>query len=217
LYEQSPQVPHFGDNELALYDADIAEADRQVGRLLDGLRARNLLDASLVVVTGDHGEEFREHGQRWHGSNLYEPQLRTATLLRMPGFSAQRVTEPVSFLDFVPTVLDFLGVEGELERSMGRNLVPFLRHEEAIEPGFFVENFKVDDGSQALLGIVEFPFKLLRTGSDPSFELYDLRQDPGEISNLWLPDEPTSRRLANRLYEYLESDLDRGVTQGKSP
>jgi arylsulfatase A-like enzyme len=216
-YEQSPYVPRFGDDELALYDADIAEADRQVGRLLDGLRARNLFDTSLIVVTGDHGEEFGEHGQRWHGSNLYEPQLRTATLMRVPGLGAQRVAEAVSFLDFAPTVLDLLGVDGELEGSMGRDLVPLLHHEQALQPGFLVENFKVDDGSQALLGVVEFPFKLLRTGEDSNFELYDLRQDPRETKDLWLPDEPTSRRLANRLYEYLESDLARGEALRKGP
>jgi arylsulfatase A-like enzyme len=217
LYQQSPDVPRFGADELARYDAEIAEADRQVGRLLDGLRARQLLDTTLFVVTGDHGEEFGEHGQRWHGSNLYEPQLRTATLWHVPGLGPKRVSAPVSFLDFVPTLLDLLGLEGELEPSLGRNLAPLLREGKPVEPGFFIENFKVDDGTQYLLGLVDWPFKLLRTGPDAPLELYDLARDPTETRDLWRADEPVSRRLSNRLYEYLESGLARGVTQDPRP
>ncbi|HWA71343.1 MAG TPA: sulfatase-like hydrolase/transferase [Polyangiaceae bacterium] len=215
LYEQSPNVPSFGGDELALYDAEIAEADRQVGRLLDGLRARDLFDSSLLVITGDHGEEFGEHGQRFHGSNLFDPQLRTATLLRMPGLGPRRVREATSLLDLAPTVLRFLGVEGGFDQAMGRDLVPLLRDGRPLEPGFLIENFRVDDGTQALLGVLDFPFKLVQT--EQRLSLYDLSRDPGETRNLWQPSDEVSRRLTDRLYEYMESGRARGTNRSSEP
>jgi arylsulfatase A-like enzyme len=217
LYEQSPNVPSFGGDELALYDAEIAEADRQIARLFSGLRARSLFDRSLLVVTGDHGEEFGEHGQRFHGSNLFDPQLRTATLLRMPGLGPRRVREATSFLDLAPTMLRLLGIEGGFEQAMGRDLVPTLRDGRPPEPGFLIENFKVDDGSEAMVGVLDFPFKLVQSGPEQRLSLYDLREDPGETKDKWLPSDPVSRRLGDRLYEYLESGRALGMNRNREP
>ena len=127
LYEQPPLAPRFGVTERDLYDAEIAEADRQAGRLVDGLAARGLLERSILLVAGDHGEEFGEHGERWHTSNLYEPQVHTAGLLRVPGVAGRRLRTPVALTDFAPTLLDLLGKPAGLTRMHGRNLAPLLR------------------------------------------------------------------------------------------
>ena len=198
-YEQSANVPRFGSSEQDRYDAEIAEVDRQIGRLLDGLRSRELSDRTLIAVTGDHGEEFGEHGQRWHNSNLYEPQLRTAALLHVPGLPARRIDAAVSLLDFLPTWLPLLRIQSPAPLS-GRNLLA----KAAANAPFLVENFRVDDGSNWKLGIVDWPLKLIYTPSTAQMEAYDLQRDPAERRQL----EPGTRQLQpllTTLFQYIEN------------
>jgi arylsulfatase A-like enzyme len=212
LYEQPVNAPRFGGSEADLYDAEIAEADRQVGRLVDALRQRGLLDSTLILVLGDHGEEFGEHGARFHGSNLYEPQVRTAALLRIPGFRAQRVREAISFVDLMPTLLDLMGLRSDFEPLMGRNLVALLLGQR-LTPGLFIENFRVNDGTRALLGFVEWPLKLIYSDDGAALELYDVQKDPLEQRNLYSVGDARSRRLEHRLHGYLESGVRTGRTR----
>ena len=90
------------------YDDEIAEADRQVGRLLDGLGAARA--ETLVVVTADHGEAFGEHGEIGHSLFVYDTTLRVPLILQGPGVARGRVAHPVSLVDVAPTVLEWLGV-----------------------------------------------------------------------------------------------------------
>lgn len=86
--------------------------DRQVGRLLEHLTAQNLLDKTVILFTGDHGEEFMEKG-RWghgHGNTFPEEQIRVPLVLRLPGQTPQVVTYRTSHLQIAPTLLEFLGV-----------------------------------------------------------------------------------------------------------
>jgi membrane-anchored protein YejM (alkaline phosphatase superfamily) len=86
--------------------------DQQVGRLLDHLSAEKLLDRTVVLFTGDHGEEFMEKG-RWghgHGNTFPEEQLRVPLVLWLPGKAAQVVSHRTSHLQIAPTLLDYLGV-----------------------------------------------------------------------------------------------------------
>jgi arylsulfatase A-like enzyme len=168
------------------------------------------LEKTLILVLGDHGEEFGEHGSRFHGSNLYEAQVRTAALLRIPGVAARRVPDPVSLLDFAPTLLDLMGLAAGFESLMGRNLVPVLAGG-ALEPGLFLESFRVDDGTEALLAFVEWPLKLIYTQGSATLELYHLLDDPLERRNLYFPGNPNARRLEERLYRHLESSVGRGT------
>jgi len=198
-YEQSAHVPRFGNSEQDRYDAEIAEVDRQIGRLLDGLRARELSDRTLVAVTGDHGEEFGEHGQRWHNSNLYDPQLRTAALLHVPGLPARRIDAAVSLLDFLPTWLPLLRIQSPAPLS-GRNLLA----QASTNARFLVENFRVDDGSNWKLAVVDWPLKLIYTPSTAQMEAYDLQRDPAEQRQL----EPGTRQLQpllTTLFQYIEN------------
>lgn len=205
LYQQPPDAPRFGTTERDLYDAEIHEADRQVGRLIDGLVARDAWAHTVFLVTGDHGEEFGEHGERWHTSNLYEPQVRTAGLLRIPGVEPRRVSAAVTLIDFTPTLLDLLGLPQPLEQMHGRNLIPLLHGEAAPLPPFFLENFRVHDGGGYQLGVVAYPHKLLYREDDASLELYHVEDDPAERRALPLDASAAARELASLLHRFRES------------
>src|SRR5262249_8270931 len=66
------------------YDAEVAEADRGVGRLIEWLRRRGLLDDTLVVFTADHGESLDEHGEPTHGIFIYDATIHVPLIWRLP-------------------------------------------------------------------------------------------------------------------------------------
>ncbi len=84
--------------------------DAQIGRVLDRLEERGLLDSTLVVITGDHGEEFLEHGRWGHNSAFVSSQMRPPLVLHVPGAAPAEHQELTSHLDVAPTLLRALGV-----------------------------------------------------------------------------------------------------------
>lgn len=112
--ERGELVPSARDQErlIALYDAEVAQMDRAVGALLDGLAARGLLERTLLVFVADHGEELFDHGSVGHGGLRLHPELvRVPLIVRWPGVTAgRRVRGAVSQIDIAPTVFDALEV-----------------------------------------------------------------------------------------------------------
>jgi len=95
---------------VAAYDGALSYTDAELGRLLDDLRRRGLLDNTLVIVTSDHGEAFGEHGLFQHTHSLYKEVLHVPLILRLPGAvpEAYRVAEPVSLQDLPATIASLL-------------------------------------------------------------------------------------------------------------
>jgi arylsulfatase A-like enzyme len=90
------------------YEGAIAELDAEVGAMLEDLRARGLLENTLVVITADHGEEFGEHGVFGHGNSLYYQSLHVPLVMVMPGKlpAGRRVGTAVSLRDIPATIAD---------------------------------------------------------------------------------------------------------------
>src|SRR5262249_13415714 len=107
----------FGPEEArflhGVYQAGIRFTDDQLGGLFQSLRDSGVLARSIVVIVGDHGEEFFEHGH-WQHEDLYEECLRVPLIVRLPdGRSAgTRIKTPVDLIGVMPTVLELLGVDG---------------------------------------------------------------------------------------------------------
>ena len=99
-------------------------SDRVLGDMLDALRARGLLENTLVIVTGDHGEELWEHGFFGHTSNFTDVQVRVPFVMLGAGFEPGQENEPTSHLDVVPTLLEMLGADPatRADWSLGENL-----------------------------------------------------------------------------------------------
>lgn len=109
----------------ALYAGELAATDAAVGRLLDRLDELKLAENTLVVLVGDHGDEFFEHGGIGHRRTLHREVLRVPLVLRLPGGlpAGTRVPEPVSTASLTPTVLELLGVSGRAEPAAESLLV----------------------------------------------------------------------------------------------
>ena len=110
-------------NLINLYDGEIAYTDSQLGRLLAGLRRRGLGEETLVIVMGDHGEEFADHGKFAHGHTLHAELLQVPLLLAGPGVEPGVVdTSLVGNIDVLPTVMAAAGSSAP-EGSPGRDLL----------------------------------------------------------------------------------------------
>jgi arylsulfatase A-like enzyme len=95
------------------YAGEISYMDREVGRLLDYLKRREVLDDAVLVLVSDHGENLGEHGGRFdHGWATYETTMRAVALIRLPQARHRgvRVSRLLANIDILPTLLDFLGL-----------------------------------------------------------------------------------------------------------
>jgi len=95
-----------------VYQAGIRYTDDQLAGLFQAMRDAGVFDDSIVVLLGDHGEEFFEHG-RWQHEQLFEECVRVPLMVRLPGGlgGGRHITTPVGLIDIMPTVLDLLGVD----------------------------------------------------------------------------------------------------------
>ena len=107
--------------------------DGQIGRLIDHLDAAGALQNTVVVVTGDHGEEFLEHGRWGHGSAFIDEQMRVPLVMRIPGQDARVIDTVTSHLDIVPSILPALGVTNPpSDYGLGADVVRGVPHRDHI-------------------------------------------------------------------------------------
>jgi arylsulfatase A-like enzyme len=206
-YEQPPGAPLFGGDEQSRYDAEIWHVDHELSRLFDGLRGLGLWDSTVLFVSGDHGEAFGEHQDRWHGTNLFDPQLRPAALLRVPGVHGKRIVEDVTFTDVAPTLARILGDRETFDHFHGRSLTPLLHHgtlPSSDDIGFVVESFAVEDGHLYQAAFVHYPLKLVYVEEGRRFSLYDLAADAAELHPLEPTSDPRGAPMLRELIGYLE-------------
>ncbi len=94
----------------ARYINAVHHLDSQLGEVLKTLRDQKLMEDTVVVITGDHGEEFLENGSWGHNSEFTEPQVRVPLVVHIPGRGAAVVDHPTSHVDVVPTLAPLLGI-----------------------------------------------------------------------------------------------------------
>jgi len=199
-YEPHPEVPSFGTDRIALYDGEIAFTDLHVGRLLDDLRAKGLYDKTVVVVTGDHGEGFGEHGIDLHGYHLYAPQTRVPMIVRVPGIAPRRSTSPASHVDILPTLANLAGAAATID-MMGQSLVGALSGSDADRVVF--QQLSFEGNHELRAGASRDCHVIYNVSPDTSWEVYRLDRDPSEATDLAGDDDACSstRREVERWFD----------------
>lgn len=194
------------------YDAEIAFADAELGRLIDYLGARDLLDRTVIVVMGDHGESLGDHGEQSHGFFIYESVIRVPLIIRAPysGMQGRRVADPVRSADVMPTALDLLGlpvpatVEGQSFVPLMTGAATELGLETYTEATYPLHHFGWSD----LRALRSGRFKLIAA---PRPELYDLQNDPDEASNLFTERRTLGDQMLARLQALERAMKSEGV------
>jgi len=163
-----------GDYEKSVndYSNSIYYVDKQVGRLLNYLDGRSLLNDTIIVLTSDHGEILeKRHGNIRHGFGVYNEEVQVPLIVYIPGYGPEIVDERVRHLDVIPTLLNITGFNQSDDfqgKPMVKNRNIFLMAQN--------QNFK--------LGLIKGDIKYVLDGFNYVPEAYNLTEDPFELNNL---------------------------------
>ncbi len=190
------QETTFGSSDHDRYDSEILHVDRELTRLLSELEKR-FTRPFVLAISADHGEEFREHGGVYHGSTLFDEQVRVPLIVRGPKLSPAVIEAPVEVIDIAPTLLGLVGVTPP--RSMrGRDLRALgekrARDERPVFSAVLTKRMAL-----------RWPRKLIADLRFNLFELYDLERDPNERKNLAESDPTSLAALRSDVYAWLDS------------
>ena len=201
--------------------------DQSIGAVLGCLERFGLSDNTIVVHTSDHGDSLGAH-HLFAKEVMFEEAARVPFLIRLPGQKRGKlVPQPVSHIDLVPTLLDFLG-QPKHPQCAGKSLLPVI-HEEALPPeSIFVEwapnRTKVKKGTSLA------PRRMIKRAADESTravvspdgwklclrdkdlnELYNLKNDPVETRNLYSDRQYASviSRYAGEIHRWQGSTNDK--------
>ena len=195
------RLPRFASRP---YDAEIAFADYHLGRLIHRLEQDGILNETLVVLVGDHGEAFGEHGEPTHGMLLYDGTLRVPLVISCPAlFDGAYVVSDriVGLVDLRATIEDLLGIASPHPGDGMSLLEPDFRPDRPI----YIETQTPRSyaGWSPLYGLRTHRHKYILA---PVPELYDLASDPGESRNVYAPDDPVSTSLERALAELMSRE-----------
>jgi len=201
--------------------------DQSIGAILSCLERLGLSDDTIVVHTSDHGDSLGAH-HLFGKEVMFEEAAQVPLLVRLPGRKRGKIVpQPVSHIDFVPTLLDILGQQKRSECA-GKSLVPLIHNEETPTENVFIEwapnRTKVKKGSslaprrmikraveESTRAVVSPDgWKLCLRDKDLN-ELYNLNDDPLETRNLYSARQYASviSRLVDEIHRWQQSAKDK--------
>ena len=177
-----PPAPYAAAHADAPYDGEVAYTDAAIGRLFEWLKARDLFAQSTIIIVADHGESLGEHGERTHGTFLYDATVRVPLMVKLPrAVNAGVVDVPVETADLAPTIAALAGVA--LPPVDGQSVLSLITGGagDPDRPAYAESYYQ-----NVLLGWS--PLRAVRTRrwkfiEAPRPELYDLDADPAERRN----------------------------------
>ncbi len=195
----------FGTAPSDKYDGEIAIVDPEVARLI-GHAEEVLKKGAVIVFAADHGEEFKDHGGDYHGSTLYDEQVRVPLIFGVPGGEAGRVTAPVSTSGVAPTVLKLVGI-APAATMVGQDLRPAIFKGEAAHVAQPVFAAVVNQHM-----VLRWPWKLIYDPASLRYELYNLESDSKESFNRYDENPALAKDLTGEILGWLD-ELGKGKSE----
>ncbi|WP_439028520.1 sulfatase-like hydrolase/transferase [Haloarchaeobius sp. DT45] len=196
------------DDLRTLYKAAARQVDQSIGRVLSALEDAGIRDETCVVVAGDHGEEFLEHGHLAHYPKLYRELVEVPFLVDAPGSEGRRISDPVALDAIPPTVCDAMGVRTP-DHYTGESVMPTVSdgadpdQEPVVSVTVRGESVtqqpiprRLGDGD-VLVSARNEEWTYIDHPEADERELYDREADPAEQDDCWDDDPPT--RAVRRL------------------
>jgi arylsulfatase A-like enzyme/Flp pilus assembly protein TadD len=196
------------------YTGAVASMDAAVGTLLDGMRAKGLLDNTIVVAVGDHGEGLGDHVELTHTVFIYGSTMDVPFLMRFPDSGAfagpqwrgRKVPGLVDLVDVLPTAWNALGFsQDQLRAGPGLSLLPVIQGQGQGHDEVYMESLipKLEKWASDLRGLETQEWKYIRV---PKPELYNLKDDPKERVNLAPKEKDRMAGMESRLAVMLQGE-----------
>lgn len=194
---------------LSLYEAEIFELDTDLKNLFDHLKQTELLNNSIVIITGDHGEAFGEHGKWRHVNNLYNETIKVPLIIYIPYTKGGVIKKLAQNIDIVPSLLPIVGIDSLFDQFQGINL--FSKKENK-----YIYSERFINKQQA---VITNEWKLIVFNEDAKqkkIELYNIKRDPNETDEVSKSNPRVVDMLINaleihnrekKLFEVYESDF----------
>ncbi len=193
---------------LAAYDSEIAFTDGHLGAVIDRLKDQGRYDDTMIIVTGDHGEEFLERGWLGHSISVHREQIHVPLLVKLPGNRSADADEPVSLLDIMPSLLRWLDIEAP--DGLEGTAHDWDRPDRTARRPVFSETFHAQrhrPGGMGNIGRISVQLgdrKMIRDEVRRSTRIYDLVTDPGEEKGLRVGRGEEDQLLLRLLSEWSE-------------
>ena len=214
-----PPPPFDRDYRGKEYEGEIAYTDKMLGELLAKLKSLGLTDETIIVLTSDHGEGLGEHQEKTHGIFIYDSTMRVPLIFSNPKLlPAGRVIDDLTGLtDVFPTALDLLNIPFKAQEIQGRSLKAAISNKKSAgDRDIYIESVAamLDRNWAPLQGLISDTWKYIEA---PEPELYNLKNDPGELNNLFKKQPGTSGKLQKRLKELMSDETFAPLAQIQRP
>jgi len=197
----------YGEAPIDRYDQEIGYTDFYIGKLLEYLERKGLNDRTIIIFTADHGEEFGDHGGRFHYT-CFNEILRVPAIIKAPFLKPQIDNRPVEQIDFLPTLMAMLNIPitgdypgHNLLQAGERNQPIFIERE---RPPGYLQHTVIYEGYK-LINIEPTDTMLIPESSRVTYpglenvilgsHLFNLNNDPKEMTNLLTTQASESEKL----------------------
>lgn len=205
-YKPPPEYARMSENDP--YSGEVALVDHYIGEIVHALEAKKLMDRTVVVIAGSHGEALHEHREWGHGLFCYEPTLKVPLIIHNSAAFREKqvIASRVRLLDLMPSLLQLFNLESPVG-VQGKSFLYLLskknRGRQIDQPVYFesMSGFQ-EMGFAPLTGLISENYKYI---SLPEAELYDLKTDPAEIENLVLTKSELAQKMDTALRLYIEN------------
>lgn len=208
----------------ALYDAEITSSDRQVGKILDALEKSDLMEDTLIIYYGDHGESFEHNYYFAHGESLYNSTVKIPLVMYHPFHKTKKIiSDRITNTDILPTILDIVQIPYKTDMFDGRSFISSLTD---LSPPTSTSSNKSQDElffanyDLSKYAILSGNYKYIYSSESACLykgmqeELYNISSDPDEQHNLVTIEKEKAQRLRERLQINI---LDRSFKPNENP
>jgi arylsulfatase A-like enzyme len=178
----------------ALYDGGIGYTDAKIGEFLSYLQEAGLKENTLIIITSDHGEEFREHGSFLHWKLYFRPNLHVPLMMHIPNYPKKeiRIKELVQSIDILPTILDIAQLPPHPE-AQGRSLLSLIKRNSTFirrfwwrllhpfsnnEKAAFAEHQQSRGKRRQEYSMITDDYQIINSVLPQSVELFHIKDDP---------------------------------------
>lgn len=206
----------------SMYDSEIRYADYTLGNFLDSLHSLGILDKTIIIIAGDHGEIFDRNGELIRFGALrgtfYDDVIHVPLIISHPHLKkGEKIDGLAQTIDVMPTILDLLSIPVNHE-AQGRSLLPMVNNRSKSIHDYVFSGGRFGSGKSKLFSYMtihdsirgkkwKLIFERSLTGEIFIFELYDVEKDTNETNNLIAQEPEIARELKDRLRDWEKSSV----------